>query len=137
MQVFLSKKIIIFLGALREVDSMLVERIKILADKRGENLKLVAQRLGFSENALYKWNTQSPKTENLEKVADYFNVSIDYLLGRTEGEFHQDLIGKEEESNDPDIRTLQRAASKMTADERKKAIKILEAAFDDLFDDED
>ncbi|QPQ31015.1 helix-turn-helix domain-containing protein [Lysinibacillus sp. JNUCC 51] len=63
---------------------MLFERVKKLAEERGENLKSVAQKLGFSENAFYKWKTQSPKSETLEKTADYFNVSIDYLLGRTD-----------------------------------------------------
>lgn len=60
------------------------ERIKFLADKQGKNLKTVATDLGFSENALYKWKNQSPTTENLSKVADYFGVSLDYLVGRKE-----------------------------------------------------
>lgn len=60
------------------------ERIKFLADKQGKNLKTVATDLGFSENALYKWKNQSPTTENLSKVADYFGVSLDYLVGRRE-----------------------------------------------------
>lgn len=60
------------------------ERIKFLANKQGKNLKTVATDLGFSENALYKWKNQSPTTENLSKVADYFGVSLDYLVGRRE-----------------------------------------------------
>ncbi|MCY9547311.1 helix-turn-helix domain-containing protein [Lysinibacillus xylanilyticus] len=63
---------------------MLFDRVKELSEQRGENLKSVAQKLGFSENAFYKWKTQSPKSETLEKVADYFDVSTDYLLGRTD-----------------------------------------------------
>lgn len=63
---------------------MLFDRVKELSENRGENIKTVAVKLGFSENALYKWKNQSPKSETLEKVADYFNVSTDYLLGRTD-----------------------------------------------------
>lgn len=63
---------------------MLFERVKELSEQRGENLKTVAIKLGFSENAFYKWKIQSPKSETLEKVADYFNVTTDYLLGRSE-----------------------------------------------------
>lgn len=40
------------------------------------------------------------------------------------------------EEVDPDIRTLNRAAKDMTPEQRKKAIKILEATFDDLFDED-
>lgn len=65
---------------------MLFNRVKILSEKRGKNIKEVAKELGFSENAFYKWKSQSPKSETLEKVADYFNVSVDYLLGRTDEE---------------------------------------------------
>lgn len=60
-----------------------LERIKILANKRGINLKELAGELGFSKNAFYKWKKSNPSTENIQKVADYFHVSVDYLLGRT------------------------------------------------------
>ncbi|WP_342417150.1 helix-turn-helix transcriptional regulator [Paenibacillus sp. FSL R10-2782] len=63
---------------------MLFNRVKELSEKRGKNIKDVAKELGFSENAFYKWKSQSPKSETIEKVADYFNVSTDYLLGRTD-----------------------------------------------------
>lgn len=63
---------------------MMFDRVKELSEKRGKNIKDVAIELGFSENAFYKWKTQSPKSETLEKVADYFGVSTDYLLGRTQ-----------------------------------------------------
>ena len=41
--------------------------------------------LGVSIQAInqYKQGTAYPKTENLIKIADYFGVSVDYLLGRT------------------------------------------------------
>ncbi|MEG0679919.1 MAG: helix-turn-helix transcriptional regulator [Carnobacterium sp.] len=58
------------------------ERIKQLADKRGVSVSKVATDLGFSENLFYQWKTASPKSDRLEKVADYFGVSVDYLLGR-------------------------------------------------------
>lgn len=60
------------------------EIIKSLAKKRNMNMKQAAVAIGFSENAFYKWKTSSPSVENLEKVANYFGVSTDYLLGREE-----------------------------------------------------
>lgn len=60
------------------------ERIQYLAKKRGTSLSKVATDLGFSENLFYQWKKSSPKSDRLEKVADYFNVSTDYLLGRDE-----------------------------------------------------
>lgn len=64
----------------------LFERIKLLANKRDKSLKEVAVELGFSENLFYRWKTTEPKGVDLKKVADYFNVSVDYLLGRTDSQ---------------------------------------------------
>ncbi|WP_278851603.1 helix-turn-helix domain-containing protein [Ligilactobacillus aviarius] len=58
------------------------ERIKKLAKNRGVTLQKVANELGFGESTLYKWKKQAPNGEYLAKVADYFHVSVDYLLGR-------------------------------------------------------
>ncbi|MHC5249821.1 helix-turn-helix domain-containing protein [Enterococcus sp. LJL90] len=63
---------------------MLFERVKELANSQDKNLKQVAEEIGLSENAFYKWKKQSPKAETLQKVADYFDVTTDYLLGRNQ-----------------------------------------------------
>lgn len=60
------------------------DRIKKLSMQHNKNVKEVAKELNFGENLFYKWKTQSPTTDNLQKVADYFGVSTDYLLGRTD-----------------------------------------------------
>ena len=60
----------------------LFERIKELSAKRGKNLKQVAKELGYSENLFYQWKKTTPTADKLQNVADYFNVTTDYLLGR-------------------------------------------------------
>lgn len=60
-----------------------VSIIKKLSAAQGISLKQLALRLGFGENTIYRWNTKKPTIDKLQKVADYFNVSTDYLLGRT------------------------------------------------------
>lgn len=61
----------------------LVSRAKETAKLRGLSLKTVATKAGLAENAIYRWNENNPKAENLQKVADVLGVSTDYLLGRT------------------------------------------------------
>lgn len=78
------------------IDMTTFEMIQELSKKRGKNIKEVALEIGFSENAFYKWKTSSPSAENLQRVADYFNVSTDYLLGRTEKKNYYDLTEKDE-----------------------------------------
>lgn len=60
----------------------LFDRIKGLADKQGKNIKTVALDIGLSENAIYGWKKTKPKADDLAKVAYYFHVTVDFLLGR-------------------------------------------------------
>ena len=61
-----------------------LEKIKELAQKRGISLQEVAEDLGYSINYLYTLKEKTPKSDRLQEIADYFNVSTDYLLGRTD-----------------------------------------------------
>lgn len=85
---------------------MLFDRVKKLSEERGENLKKVALNLGLSENAIYKWKTQTPKTDAIEKAADYFDVSTDYLLGRTDKKRYYDLTEKDEKDIQKELKKI-------------------------------
>lgn len=58
------------------------DRIKKLSDKQKISVRELGKRLDIGPTTLYKWKTQTPKSDVLMKVADYFSVSTDYLLGR-------------------------------------------------------
>ena len=60
------------------------EKIKELAKKRGKALGQVEEDLGYGRNTLYKIKNSTPNAERIAEIANYFNVSTDYLLGRTE-----------------------------------------------------
>lgn len=60
------------------------EKIKELADNHGISLMKLEEDLGYSRNTLYKLKSQKPNAERISEIADYFNVSTDYLLGRTD-----------------------------------------------------
>lgn len=60
------------------------DRIKELAEKRKMTVSEVEQALGMGTNSLYAWKKKIPNGASLEKAADYFGVTVDYLLGREE-----------------------------------------------------
>lgn len=62
----------------------LLYRIKDLASQRKVSLAEVEREAGLSSGSITKWDKSSPKAESLQKVANYFNVTTDYLLGRTD-----------------------------------------------------
>lgn len=46
----------------------------------------IAEKLGISRSTIgmYETGAREPDFDTLEKIADFFNVDIDYLLGRTD-----------------------------------------------------
>lgn len=62
----------------------LLEKIQNLCKEEGINPSKLEIELGFGKGTLYKWDKSSPNTDKLSKVADHFNVSVDWLLGKTE-----------------------------------------------------
>ena len=60
------------------------ERIKLLAEKQKISIRKVEEDLGFGNGTLNRWRKNTPGADKLSKVADYFGVTTDYLLGRTD-----------------------------------------------------
>ena len=58
------------------------ERIESLRKSSGLSQGKLEKELGFSNGSVSKWKNSTPTSERLQKLADYFNVSIDYLVGR-------------------------------------------------------
>lgn len=61
------------------------ERLRFLRNEQQYSLRELAIKLGISHSALgkYERGERQPDFKTLEIIADYFNVSIDWLLGRT------------------------------------------------------
>ena len=62
--------------------------LKALRTRRGITQKQLADVLGLSESAIgmYERAQCEPELETLEAIADYFNVDMDYLMGRSDVE---------------------------------------------------
>lgn len=65
---------------------MFGERIKSLRKRQGMTQTQLARVLGLSQQAVGKWETgnSAPDQATLQRLADIFDVSIDFLLGRPE-----------------------------------------------------
>lgn len=61
-------------------------RLKQLRQKRGISQLKLAMDLGMNQNSIsrYESGEREADYQTLIRLADYFNVSIDYLLERTE-----------------------------------------------------
>lgn len=57
-------------------------RIKELAYAQKISIRRLEEKIGFGNGTINRWAKTTPGVDKLEKVADYFGVSVDYLLGR-------------------------------------------------------
>ena len=64
----------------------LVERIRTVAEKNELTLAKVERDLGFGNGTIRKWDSNSPSVDKVSAVANYLNVSVDYLLERTDNQ---------------------------------------------------
>ncbi len=74
----------------------LYEKIKILADSQKISIRRLEEILGYGNGTIRRWEKQTPGVDKIQKVADYFDVSVDYLLGRTDKKRYYDLTEKDE-----------------------------------------
>ena len=98
------------------------EKIKELADKQGISLNKLEEKLGFSRNTIYNMKKSTPNVERVSMIADYFNVSTDYLLGRTD---NPAIAGEGSEPDDIDkiIDHAMLFDGKPLTDEDRRAIR--------------
>lgn len=74
---------------------------RILEELNGVKPSKMMKDLGFSSGLFSQWkaNAQNPAHSSLEKVANYLNVSVDYLEGKTDikNPISEDSLSEEEQ----------------------------------------
>ncbi len=77
---------------------MFYDKYRQLCGAVGKSPSAAAVEMGISKGTVSTWKNlgRTPQTAQLKKIADYFGVSIDYLLGNTEDAYDWDA--------DPDAR---------------------------------
>lgn len=122
---------------LRKVDnSMFVafDKIKELADKQGISINVLEEKLGYGTNTLYRLKRSNPSSKVLREIADYFGVSTDYLLGRTDNpaiavEPEKFYFEGQEVDVEQLASTAMRFNGKPLTDQDKKSIQSIIEAF--------
>lgn len=65
---------------------MFGDRLKSLRNRKGLSQAEFAKQIGVSKSSvnMYERGEREPNFETLETIADYFNVDLDYLMGKSE-----------------------------------------------------
>ncbi len=61
-------------------------KINLLLKNKGKSQKLMLEECNLNKNVISTMLSRGsmPKADNLAKIADYLDCSVDYLLGRTD-----------------------------------------------------
>lgn len=68
-----------------------MDRLRLARERRGLSQKEIAEHLGITPQAYgyYERGERKPGAENLRKIANLLDISVDYLLGRDRGKPEQ------------------------------------------------
>lgn len=67
---------------------MFLEKYLMLCEEKDESPTATSIKIGFSKTTVTHWkNGKTPKIDAVLTVAEYFDVSIDWLLDRTENRY--------------------------------------------------
>lgn len=110
-----------------------MERLKELRLLMGWNMKKAAQEIGipYTTYVCYEKGEREPNSEMLIKLADFYGVTIDYLIGLDETPSHDDdeemagvlQILRERE----DLRALLHVSAKNTPEQVRRLTKLIES----------
>ena len=102
----------------------LYERIETLRKSKNISQGKLEKELGFSNGSISKWKNSTPTTERLQKLADYFGVTVEYLLTGEEAESEVYYTNPEtarmaqEMFEDPDMSCTVKSIQRMMVYER-------------------
>jgi transcriptional regulator with XRE-family HTH domain len=113
------------------------DRIALLREKHAFTQEELANKLGISRAALshYETSRREPDYDTMNKIATFFNVSIDYLLGRTnqpEGVLDEDIRDFVDQLELSDEKLLEKFSltidgRKLTPEEARRFIAFVRA----------
>lgn len=107
-----------------------------LCDENGVSCKRAAMEIGLSNSIAAKWKRTgaTPNGETLSKIAEYFNVTVGYLLGEEEQK-EKPLVNGDEELTEyleilktrPEMRMLFQISKDATKEDVEAAVRVIEA----------
>ena len=92
------------------------ERIESLRKSKGLSQGKLEKQLGFSNGSISKWKNSTPKVERLQKLADFFGVSVEYLMTGKEDE-------QKEKDNTDDLKEKYRELEELLRSDSMKPVR--------------
>lgn len=115
---------------------MFIDILNDLITQKGLTRAQVTSDLKLGKNQIKYWekNGNTPNGDTIKAMSEYFNVSVDYLLGKTDQK-EKPLVNGDEELNEyleelknrSEMRMLFSLAKGATKEDVEAAVRIIEA----------
>ena len=102
------------------------EKIKKLCKQRGISITELESTMGWTRS-IYRWDTNKPSIDKVKAVADYFGVTVDYLLSDDNTYDEKEELLERAFADNPDMRILFKVSEKCSPAEIKTAIRLIQA----------
>ncbi len=114
------------------------ERIVDLCRKNGISQSKMEADLKIASGSVTKWKTAEPRQSTIAKVAEYFNVSVNYLMTGEEKEGGETYYLNDETREiaqeifeNPDLKSLFKMSRKMTPERLRAHIEFMKKLQDE------
>lgn len=105
--------------------------VKNLCKENNISIVQMEKDIGISKGASYKWNNSKPSLNTINKIADYFGVTVDYLTkGKKEERYYLNPETSklaQEVFEDPEMRILFDASRDLSPEDLKAVITMVKA----------
>lgn len=105
----------------------ILDNVRELCKTNKVTLTKLEKDLGFGNKVIFSWKNVSPSVEKAKAVADYFGVTIDYLVADKENPPKGDSNIDRYFKGNTDYRELFEVARKCSPNEVKIAIRLIKA----------
>lgn len=98
-------------------------RVREMCEREGITVPELERRCGIGTKTISKWGVSSPSVDKLQKIADYFGVSVDYIVGREDHATDEDLNSL---LSDPARRALLKSTASLSKQDIEFVSRIIE-----------
>lgn len=85
----------------------LFETVKALCKEKGISIRKLESDLNMSQGSISHWKTSHPSYQSIQRVADYFNVTTEYLLSN-KSNLLQSVLSELLDMSDDQLQDIQR-----------------------------
>lgn len=104
---------------------MFYDRLLELCQENNKKITPVVRELGLSTGGISKWrNGATPDGKTLKKVAEYFQVSVDHLMG--ENDKKERLTEPVKDAREDEVHAIKKILDNLTREELKNVLSYAE-----------